>query len=145
MQIENLPAYVTASYFTGVTTLALWRGDAEHRVTAATQQALVVGCLLGLFSWRGNVFDIVTFILACAVVVRGRGYWTVWACAAALLTLVADGIALAAPQVGLWAVASAQLLWSYLLATALLWGVVAKIRTEGQARSRQRYWTRHEA
>lgn len=141
MQIENLPDYVTASYFTGVTTLALWRGDVEHRVTAAAQQALVVGCLLDLFSWRGNIFDIATFILACAVVVRGRGYWTVWACAAALLTLVADGIALAVPQVGLWAVASAQLLWSYLLATALLWGVAAKIRAEGHARSLQRSWT----
>lgn len=129
LQISNIPSWVTIGYLVAVGVLALWKGGPHERLIAATQSLLLLN---GFGPWEPGLpwlpLDFAQFLACLACALRSRSYWTIWASAATLLSVIVDVVYLTTPEIGLWAYLSAGLVWAYTLNTALLLGTLARVR-----------------
>jgi hypothetical protein len=128
LQISNIPSWVTMTCVAIVCLFALWKGGPHERLISAVHAGLVINGYVDLVvAVEGVWADVITLVVCFACALRSRSYWTIWASAAALLAVVTDIVYLANPAVSLWAMLSAGLLWIYVLTTAIVCGVLARM------------------
>ncbi|HEY2708362.1 MAG TPA: hypothetical protein VGI95_09935 [Caulobacteraceae bacterium] len=144
MHLFLIPTWVTAIFFVAVSCASLWKGGWRERTVAIVLTGEIIfstficgpwSCKLGFLNawapdpwlWRPTLDDVVVLAVCFACVIKAERYWTVAACSVALLGVAADLAALA-PGVTRWAYSSATLVFSYLVAFTVLWGVCSQPR-----------------
>jgi hypothetical protein len=125
MHIEPIPRWVVLGSGTAVAIAATLVGRLPARIVAS----MVVIYLVVDFAHIhppliGVPVGTVGFLTCLGVALRSRGYWTVWAAASQLLTLVTELIR-PLPEISEWAYFSAQVTWFFVLLAALLFGAFA--------------------
>ncbi|MEO8112946.1 MAG: hypothetical protein ABI655_01100 [Phenylobacterium sp.] len=133
-----IPNWFSHLFLSSVTLLAFWKGGWRERVIASLQPVYVVvhslwpeasywasDSLAGGFE-RGYDAVMLAVCLICAR--RADRYWVIWASAFALLSVVTDVAGQTVPHVTMWAYSSANVIWTYLLDAAILWGVWGSAR-----------------
>jgi len=129
LQISNIPSWVTISWVTGVCLFALWKGGPHERAVAAILQAVLINGFGSICRpIQGLPADLVLLAVCLACALRSRSYWTIWASAAYLLSVITDIVYLTNPQISRWTYLSAGLVWGYTLTAALLLGTLARLR-----------------
>lgn len=74
--------------------------------------------------WHSLAVDALLFAVCLGCAWRTPRYWVLWASAFALLSVVTDVAWLFVPGVTFWAAVSANIIWWYGAALAVLWGVL---------------------
>jgi len=107
-----------------VITVAVWRGGLGERAGAAVFSLQVINEDVAALRWSiGWPIDVITFAAFLALVLLGRRYWTIWALASVVLSLVTDVLD-AIMALDRWAYLSAQLVWYYVLSGSLFFGAL---------------------
>lgn len=125
-----IPAWFATSLYLFVALAALWKGGWRERTLAwlellllAVERAACPGTACApLFPAPQMVVDSLMLAACFVCLVRAERYWVVWASSFGLLALISDLTAFL-PHVSQWAWHSATLIWSYLLAATILWGI----------------------
>jgi hypothetical protein len=105
---------------------AILRGDREARAVAAYTAAQGLLLFTRTAPWLdGPLADGLGLAVCLAVLPRATGYWIIWATAANLLSVATDVLYQAVPT-SLWTYLSAQLVWTYALAAALLFSALPR-------------------
>lgn len=132
-----IPLWFPIAWTTALTLVAFWRGGWRERAIASGQAIQVAYTLalssLGLYSkdglpypiWRPALSDtaILAICLVCAW--RTERYPLLWASSFALLSVTTDLMGLFIPGVTVWAHASANVVWAYLLGACVLWSTLS--------------------
>ena len=122
IHIEEIPFELVCLYAIAAAAVGFWRGGAERAIIGGVllgQVALGLGYDVG--PDQSVVLDVVTLTICMMVALRGRGYWTLWAAASPLLSMVTHALRVG-PGLTIWSYYSAQQAWFIELATALLLG-----------------------
>jgi hypothetical protein len=150
-QVDAVRGWLSGILDVLVVVLAIWRGRWRERVVAFTwlfPDNFIPGairwyvcshfCMAGAhpFSpWLSLIADLVMLGVCAWVIFRANRYWTIWACAFALLSIVTDVVAIVisglAMQFAYW---WADQVWWLLLGAAVAWGCIGD-RTAVAARS----------
>jgi hypothetical protein len=122
LHIGEIPyGLVTAFALTGAA-IGLWRGGRDGAVVAVV--ILAQAALGWAFDWpplRGTLVDVATLAVCLTLVLRGRSYWTIWAAASGLLSVLTQ-LFWIVPGISLWAFYSAQQAWYLVLIGTLIVG-----------------------
>lgn len=124
IHIDEIPFTLICLYVVVAASVAFWRGGAERAVIGAVllgQVALALG--FDISPTPSVLVDAATLAICMIVVLRGRGYWTIWAAASPLLSMVTH-VLRAGPGLSAWSYYSAQQAWFLELTTALLIGAL---------------------
>jgi hypothetical protein len=128
MHLANIPWEVGAVGALAMGAAAAWRGGPTERRFAAVQLTFVLDPDFAFWraplAWHGAPADVIVLAAGLTCVIRGRSYWTIWACAVAVLNIVSDIIYAVVPGVSLWAYLSAELVYSYAMTLIVLWGSI---------------------
>jgi hypothetical protein len=113
----------------------LWKGGWRERLVGLVFLAPTLLYLAfpvhGQESWRlvngcRSLADDLALLAACLISARRAGrYWVIWAGAFALLGVATDLVFLSMPRVTMMAFWSADLIWSWGVACAVIWGSLA--------------------
>jgi len=134
LQISNIPQWVTIAYVTGVFVFALWKGGPRERLIAVIVEAFMINGLLDFYPRISGIgVDLVQLGACLACALRSRSYWTIWASAAWVLSVITDIVYLTTPEISRWTYLSASLVWNYALVAALLIGTLARMRLVSRA------------
>jgi hypothetical protein len=122
LHIGEIPYWLVTTFAVSGAVVGVWRGGRDGAVVGAV--VLCQAALGWTFEWpplRGTPVDIVTLLVCLALVLRGRNYWTVWAAASALLSVLTQ-LFWVVPGISLWAFYSAQQAWYLVLIGAVMLG-----------------------
>ena len=123
VQISNIAPWLVITYVLSVSALALWRGGPSERLIAVLQVLMVVNGYGHFYPPATPAFfDVVEFVACLACTLRSRSYWTLWASAGFLLSVMTSFLYYSLTGIGHWAYISAELVWLFISTTALLCG-----------------------
>lgn len=138
MHIGEIPTWLSLGATAGVTVFALSRPDRELRIVAGLHLLMLINGFGNLVvAMRGLPIDLIQFTVCMAIALRSRRYWTLWASAGYLLSVVTAILYLTQLDMSPWAYASAELIWCYVATGAMLWGALT-VRPAGRDATRRR-------
>jgi hypothetical protein len=136
MHLFVIPVWGTPVLYASIALLAFWKGGWRERLLADLQ--LLLAAVEIAVCWAGACYPVQPcpvvivdslMLIACLIcMVRAKRYWILCASSFGLLALVSD-LMLFDRRVTLWASLSASIIWSYLLAASILWGVWTTARS----------------
>lgn len=127
LQLFVIPTWFHVAWMATLSLTSFWRGGWREQVIAAShviQLATTVAiCVLGPCwlnglpnpLWRNVASDAAMLAICLACAWRTERYFVLWASSFALLCVATDLLGLFVPGVTVWAYASANIVWSYLL------------------------------
>jgi hypothetical protein len=125
MHISTIPPLFNLGVVAAVACVAAWRGGPRERIMAGFMLTMQVnGHWVLVPAINDFPCDLIGLALALGFTVGSRSYWTIWAAAAMLVSLVGDVIYLANPGLGEWAYRSEELVFWYAAAAATFYGAV---------------------
>jgi hypothetical protein len=125
MYIEPIPRWVVLGSATAVAIAANLYGRLPARIVASVVVFYVVVDFAHLHPALLDMPAVLVGFLTClAVALRSRAYWTIWAAASQLLSLVTEMLR-PLSAISEWAYFSAQITWLFVLLAALLFGTFA--------------------
>lgn len=121
---------------TTVCAAALWRGGPSERAAAA---AIYAGWLASVAvsdrspsgfdaHWAIFVVDVLLLVFLIALALRSDRFWPMAAAGFHFLTIVTHGARVIDPTFDVWVYLTAEIVWGYLMLTALACGVWARWR-----------------
>lgn len=126
--IAEIPWQATLTLTVVAVLVAAWRGGVEERVGGAIIGLQGINEYVEVLAWSlGPPTDLMTLAGILPLVLLGRRYWTIWALASVILSLVTD-VLNSAMELDRWAYLSAQLTWYWVLAGSLLVGGLTRRR-----------------
>lgn len=126
--IAEIPWEATLTLTVVAVLVAAWRGGVEERVGGAIIGLQGINEYVEVLAWSlGPPTDLMTLAGILPLVLLGRRYWTIWALASVILSLVTD-VLNSAMELDRWAYLSAQLTWYWVLAGSLLVGGLTRRR-----------------
>lgn len=126
MHLFEIPAWALALYGVSVCLFALLRGGWRERLVGFVLLLQFVTQSPAIFPlkvppWCPPALDVLILAACVACALRSRRYWTIFASSFALLSVITNFLELA-PEIGGWAHASADRVWTILLVASLLAG-----------------------
>ena len=124
IHIGEIPWWLVMLCAAAAGAAGLWRGG---RAGAAVGLALSMQFVIDWVtpgvnpSWLAVTEDLVTLAICLALVLTGRNYWTVWAAATQVLSVVTQVLKVVPGLTG-WSYYSAQRAWFIVLIASLLLG-----------------------
>lgn len=105
---------------------AAWRGGPDERIGAAVVAFQAVNEYVPWLWWSiGPPADMIALAVCLPLALRSRRYWTLWALATVVLSLVTNALD-TVMHLTRWSYYSAQITWYYALAGTVLFGALTR-------------------